>query len=260
MQPHHEATTVPASEGATCWCLHGSAGLYSDWKSVRGGLAEMGVVTRAVDLWRFLQCQAMDYRAFGAALNAEANALPAVVGPRVLVGYSMGGRLALHGILDEASEWDAAVIISAHPGLVSEEERMARRAADAVWAARAMKDEWSDFMEAWNQQPVLRGAKVRGEGEDFLLKNRRVEIARSFIEWSLGMQRPLWERLSEIQIPVLWVVGERDENYLQMGKEAVKKIPRGELWVAPGAGHRVPWEAEIEFLAVLSGFIQKLRA
>jgi 2-succinyl-6-hydroxy-2,4-cyclohexadiene-1-carboxylate synthase len=137
---------------------------------------------------------------------------------------------------------------------------MARRAADAVWAARAMKDEWSDFMETWNQQPVLRGAKVRGTSEDWMLKNRRVEISRSFIEWSLGMQRPLWERLSEIQIPVLWVVGEMDENYLQLGKEAVKRIPRGELWVAPAAGHRVPWEAESKFLAVLSGFIQKLRA
>jgi len=77
------------------WCLHGAVGMAADWR----GLEWPGWGVRRVDLWRFLDCCPMPLEAFGAALNREA---AAGAGPRVLLGYSMGGRLALHALLDEA--------------------------------------------------------------------------------------------------------------------------------------------------------------
>jgi len=100
-----------------CWCLHGNVGLAADWREVGRHLASHQFSTRAVDLWRFLECEPMPLERFGATFNADAAGSSARVGPRVLVGYSMGGRLALHALLEPGHPWQAAVIIGAHPGL-----------------------------------------------------------------------------------------------------------------------------------------------
>jgi 2-succinyl-6-hydroxy-2,4-cyclohexadiene-1-carboxylate synthase len=77
---------------------------------------------------------------------------------------------------------------------------------------------------------------------------RRREIARSFVDWSLGAQEPLWERLHEITIPVLWVVGENDAKFIALAERAVSLMPLATLIIAPQSCHRVPWDAE-EWLA-----------
>ena len=164
----------------------------------------------------------------------------------------MGARLALHALLD-GGPWDAAVLVAPHPGLESEAERAARRASDAEWAERALCGEWGGFLERWNAQPVLAdSARLPDAGE-----LRRREVARSFIDWSLGAQDPLWERLGEIRCPVLWVVGERDEKFRALAERALPRLPRGELWVAPGAGHRVPWDAPEAFAAKVGEFLER---
>ena len=40
-----------------CWCLHGAVGAVSDWRGLAQALAAKGISTRAVDLWRFLECE-----------------------------------------------------------------------------------------------------------------------------------------------------------------------------------------------------------
>jgi 2-succinyl-6-hydroxy-2,4-cyclohexadiene-1-carboxylate synthase len=231
----------------TIWCLHGAVGQAADWQ----GFSVPGWAVRRVDLWRFLACCPMPIADFGRALNEEARATP---GPNVLLGYSMGGRLALHALLEKDSPWDSAVIVSAHSGLESEEERSARRIHDVEWAARALQMEWRDFLTAWNAQPVLGGEAV-GLADRRLLASRKQEVARSFMDWSLGAQEPLWERLSEVKVPLLWVVGGRDEKFRVLGERAVSGIPGARLAVVEEAGHRVPWEAAEEFSGVVGEFL-----
>lgn len=230
-----------------CWCLHGAVGLAADWRDLSSRLAAQKISTRAVDLWRFLECEPMPLERFGAAFHADACGNVAR-GPRVLVGYSMGGRLALHALLEKHHPWQAAVIIGAHPGLGEAAERSARAARDAEWASRALMAAWPDFLKAWEDQPVLAGTTIRDSRESSRLQLRRREIARSFVDWSLGHQQPLWERLPEIDIPVLWVVGEQDEKFRALGERASALLPNAQLAIAPGSGHRVPWQAE-EWLA-----------
>jgi len=226
-----------------CWCLHGAVGLAADWRGLAQRLAEQRISTRAVDLWRFLECEPMPLSRFGAAFNADAAGNGERGQPRILVGYSMGGRLALHALLEAGAKWRAAVILGAHPGLEDEDERSARAAADAHWASRALMDSWPNFLQAWESQPVLAGTGTRDAKESGRLQLRRREIARSFVDWSLGSQDPLWDRLPEIKIPVLWVVGEQDEKFRQLGERACGLIPQAQLAIAPGSGHRVPWQA-----------------
>ncbi len=225
-----------------CWCLHGAVGMAADWRGFAKNLAAAGIGSRAVDLWRFLDCGPMSLTDFGKALNAEASGEVFRGNGRALLGYSMGGRLALHTLLEKGHPWQAAIIISAHPGL--ETDHPARRASDAAWATQALAGNWQEFLEAWNAQPLLGSTPPREKQASASLVMRRREIARSFVDWSLGAQEPLWDRLHEITIPVLWIAGENDPKFLALAERAVSLIPKSRLSIAPGAGHRVPWEAE----------------
>ena len=227
-----------------CWCLHGAVGMAADWRAFAKRLASEKTGSRAVDLWRFLECQPMPLADFGPALNADAGGEVFRGSGRALMGYSMGGRLALHALLEKNHPWQAAVIVSAHPGLESASERNARLASDAAWASRALTGNWQEFLKHWNDQPLLRDSAIRDPQATGSLVMRRREIARSFVDWSLGAQEPLWERLPEITVPVLWIAGENDTRFLEMAERAVGALPQARLAVAPGAGHRVPWEAE----------------
>lgn len=232
-------TLVPPVE---IWCLHGAVGAASDWRSMAKAMAGYGISTRAVDLWRFLQCDSVSMPNFGKQLNADAEGEVSRGQKRVLVGYSMGGRLALHALL-EGGPWDAAVIISANPGLRDAGEISTRRGQDTVWATQALTFSWSEFLEKWNSQGILGGA-MRDEREDKKLIQRRREIARSFVDWSVANQEPLWERLPEIKIPLLWIAGENDGKFTKIGEEAAGRIESAEFAIAPQSGHRVPWENE----------------
>lgn len=238
-----------------CWCLHGAVGAAADWREVGRALAAGGIASRALDLWRFLDGGGVDFGQFAAALHAEAAGERGNGTGRVLVGYSMGGRLALHALLERDHPWQAAVVISAHPGLEEAGERAARRAHDAAWAAQAFAGDWGRFLENWHAQPVLAGKLPRSADEDRQLALRRQEIARSFIDWSLGAQQPLWDRLGEIDVPVLWIAGEEDAKFRALAERAAAATPGSVLALAPGAGHRVPSERPAWLAATIAGFL-----
>ncbi|MBB5352696.1 2-succinyl-6-hydroxy-2,4-cyclohexadiene-1-carboxylate synthase [Haloferula luteola] len=234
----------------TLWCLHGGVGMAEDWR----GFSVPGWAVKRVDLWRFLDCCPMSLREFGRALNDEAAARS---GRKVLMGYSMGGRLALHALMGGGS-WDAAVVISAHPGLEDLTERATRRARDAEWAARALKSPWSEFLEAWNRQAVLDRGSSATElrwGDRSKLELRRASVARSFVDWSLGAQDPLWGSLLGIRVPLLWVAGEEDGKFRALAERAVA-CGGFDGWLAPGSGHRVPWESS-QFPSRVGEFLER---
>jgi 2-succinyl-6-hydroxy-2,4-cyclohexadiene-1-carboxylate synthase len=227
----------------------------ADWR----GFSVPGWSVKRVDLWRFLDCCPMSMPEFGRALNREAESgSRKAAGKQILVGYSMGARLALHALL-EKGPWDAAILIGPHPGLESEEEQATRRASDAEWASLALSGEWTGFLQKWEAQAVLqRTPDAEGEmANRGGLSARRREVARSFIDWSLGAQEPLWGRLGEISCPVLWGVGEQDAKFRALAERAVSLMPDAERWTAPGAGHRVPWDAPKAFRSKVGEFLER---
>ncbi|MES2995567.1 MAG: alpha/beta fold hydrolase [Verrucomicrobiota bacterium] len=237
-----------------CWLLHGAVGMAADWRDFAKRLAEKKLASRAVDLWRFLECQPLPIGNFGTAFNADAGGETFRGNGRVLIGYSMGGRLALHALLEKNHPWQAAVIISAHPGWESATDRESRRETDAAWAAKAFSGDWQSFLTDWSAQPVLGGSFPRDPGTLNAQLLRRREIARSFIDWSLGAQEPLWDRLPGITVPVLWIAGENDAKFRALAERAAALTPHGKCSVAPAAAHRVPWEAEEWLAEEIAGF------
>lgn len=173
----------------------------------------------------------------------------------------MGGRIALHALLVKFHPWSAAVIISAHPGLEDQAEKMRRREQDADWSVKCSEGDWNTFLDAWQDQAILqsKGDQALKWGDRELLKPCRKAIARSFIDWSLGRQRNLRADLSRINIPIRFLTGERDQKFTELARTCVKEIPGASHQVVADCGHRVPWEQSEVFsqavLAVVSSIL-----
>ena len=230
------------------YALHGAVGMAADWQNFAGSMKANGRAVARIDLWGFLACCPMPIAQFGAAFNKEVHAKDPV-----LLGYSMGGRLALHALLDDPQKWSKAVIVSAHTG-IPEGERVPRQAHDAAWAAKALKGDWNAFLAEWNAQGVLEGVAMPDRRK---LQPRREAVARSFMDWTVGVQEDLLPQLARVTCPVLWVVGERDEKFLAVARKAVEALPNVELWVVPDCGHRVPWEQPEFFSQRVAEFLEK---
>lgn len=167
-------------------------------------------------------------------------------GGDILLGYSMGGRLALHELWTAAGGVRKAIIVSA--GLNAPDEE--RRARDEAWARRFETDDWTALMRDWNAQPVFGGHAIERREEDY----DRAELARQLREYSPAVLPP--PELERIETPILWIAGERDAKYAEVAKRAVARLPHAELWICPDAGHRVPWEQRERFVERLRAFIE----
>lgn len=237
------------------WCLHGFLGSGKDWEPLAPFLSpRRDLVLHSPDLLAS-PAEIRRFQYWARKFNREAASLE---GTPILLGYSMGGRLALHALLQPSSPWKGAVIVSAHPGLRFPEERRARLVRDEKWARRFEKDPWEDLLSDWNAQPVFRGKDIippRAE-EDF----SRKALAKALRTWSLGKQEPLMERFGEIQVPVLWIAGEEDAKYAEIGRRAARLLPRGIFEALPGAGHRAPWDAPEAFHGAVHKFLARFQA
>lgn len=174
---------------------------------------------------------------------------------RLLMGYSMGGRLAMHALLAESSLWSGAVIVSAHPGLTEHHDRVNRHMQDIKWAERFENDPWREVIHDWNQQAVFDGAPAFSRFEQDYSRSNLAKIMRHF---SLGLQENLRLQLHSLTLPILYVAGQKDLRYSVLAKECAENHTKAQLWIAPEAGHRVPWQQSVAFQQQVIKFINEV--
>tara|TARA_R110002096_G_scaffold91625_1_gene207230 strand:+ start:2812 stop:3507 length:696 start_codon:yes stop_codon:yes gene_type:complete len=213
------------------WALHGNLGDCRDWDALRPNLPKL----ETVDLWA---PPPLDFEKWAYQLN---DLVSATDPDPVLLGYSLGGRLAMHCATGLDSVWKAAVFVSAHPGLTSEAERESRRKADHSWAEKLRTQGVEEFLEAWNQQPVFLADQASDRQTEVVSRNRTA-IAQAFESWSLGNQTDQRPLLANADLPQLWVAGENDPKFCELAENAVSEIPHASLCILPNAGHRVVLE------------------
>ncbi len=226
------------------WCLHGAVGMAADWDHFAGRMEASGHKTYALDLWSYLEHAECTFREFARKICEEARKEEC---PPLLVGYSMGGRLALHALLEDSEAWAGAVVVSAHPGLQDEGERILRMAADAKWAGKALTGSWMNFLSQWEAQSVLQGKCVDPAADRRHLESRREAVARGFTSWTLGKQADLRSSLQKVERPVVLVSGARDCKFTALAEELSVVMPNTFPMGPLDAGHRVPWEAPEDF-------------
>jgi 2-succinyl-6-hydroxy-2,4-cyclohexadiene-1-carboxylate synthase len=173
----------------------------------------------------------------------------------VLVGYSMGGRLALHLSLARPETIGRLVLIGASPGLADPSERAARRAADEALAGELEHTTIEEFARRWARTPVLAGMpdEVAERVHRDRLRNTTSGLAAALRGLGTGALPSVWDRLDELTMPVTLVVGERDGKFGGLAREMAGRIPQAELAVVPDTGHAVHLEAPERVAEIITG-------
>ncbi len=217
--------------------LHGFTHTGRSWEPVRAALGER---------YRPLT---PDIRGHGDASGREPMTLDAVIGDVAaltpgtftLVGYSMGGRIALHVGLELRERLERLVLVGASPGIADDAERAARREADERLANEIESLGIEEFAQRWSTNPLL-ADQPDWIGED-RLRSTPSGLARALRGLGTGALPSAWGRLDELRMPVVLMVGERDQKFQAIAREMAPAIAQSELIVVPGAGHAVHLEA-----------------
>ncbi|MNX70025.1 1,4-Dihydroxy-2-naphthoyl-CoA synthase [compost metagenome] len=192
--------------------------------------------------------------ALGALLDALGR------GPVTVVGYSMGGRLALALALRRPDLVGRLVLVGASPGLESPGDREARRASDAALATEIVEGGIARFIERWSALPLFASMARLGAETRAALRAQRITqapegLAASLAVMGTGSQPPLHDRLGGVAAPTLLVVGELDDKFQAIARRMQGRIPDSRLSVVPEAGHAVPFERPEALVSLISAFL-----
>lgn len=163
-------------------------------------------------------------------------------GSGTYVGYSMGGRVALHAALAHPEAIEGLVLIGATAGIDDTDDRAARRAADEQLALRLERIGVPAFVEEWLQNPLFAGLDPDTDQRRDRLRNTAAGLAASLRDAGTGTQEPLWARLAAVHQPALVLVGERDAKFRDIGARLVESLPAATMMVIGDAGHSVHLE------------------
>lgn len=177
-------------------------------------------------------------------------------GRAAYVGYSMGGRLALHLAVQQPALVERLVLVGATAGLDTDDERAARRQADDVLAAALERDGLDTFLQRWLDNPLFDTLPKDAAGVEDRKENTVEGLAASLRHTGTGTQRPLWDDLRRLTVPVLFVVGEQDAKFTALAHR-MRDGWGGPAEVATiaGAGHACHLEQPEAFLEVVVPFL-----
>ena len=166
-------------------------------------------------------------------------------GEAILLGYSMGGRLALY--LGFSGYFRALILESASPGLANPIEREQRCASDERLAASIERDGVAAFVAAWEQLPLFASqhvlpVEVRERLHNQRLQNQPDGLANSLRGMGTGSQPALYERLPAFDLPVLLLAGELDAKFCAIAQQMRQMLPHASLEIVRGAGHTIHLE------------------
>lgn len=167
--------------------------------------------------------------------------------PFDLLGYSMGGRLALHlsilAKLRRGISLRRLIVLSASMGLWGDDERARRREVDRAWSDPLWEGaDLRQFLQAWNHQPLLARLRDRAPLKAReLLRWRSLHspqgLAIAFDCLGLGSMPPLHEQLHLLPQETIWIYGEEDKKFEQIARDVAGRSPQIKILGIPHAGH-----------------------
>ncbi len=180
-----------------------------------------------------------------------------------LVGYSMGGRLALHVAARKPERLLSLLTIGAHAGL-EEDARVGRQLGDEALAQRIEKDGLEPFVKYWSALPLFAGLERRGPAFVAQLRAERMNntvagLACSLRGMGAGMMQPVWDDLSRLTVPSTFVAGQLDHGYVASARRLAAVVPNGRVEVVQRSGHAVHQERPEAFARVLANHLAATR-
>ena len=180
--------------------------------------------------------------------------------PFDLLGYSMGGRVALQFALTYPQLVRRLILVSCRPGIKDDAKRERRKAEDEGLAMMLEENGIGQFVAWWENNPALKPTKPYSRSTAEHIRSRRLSqdhigLAGCLRGLGQGSSPSLWDRLGELSMPCLAIAGEADETFVQEMGEMVEALPKGKLAVVPESGHAVHRESKDSLVNIVRGFL-----
>ncbi len=244
--------------------LHGFAGTHATWSATADRFGEQRRII-APDLPGHGQSSCAPE---GCTFESTASALDAVleacsVSAATVIGYSMGGRLALYYAVTRPERVAALVLESASPGLETEEERSQRRDADERLAVLAEEEGLERFVDRWEQTPVIQPVRAltdstRAAHRAMRMSGSAAGLAASLRGMGTGTMPWLGDSVAMIECPVLLITGASDTKFTALARAMSAALPDARRATVADCGHHVHLEAPDEYAALLARFFAEV--
>ncbi len=257
---HLEVDGDPASEPAV-FLLHGFSGSSADWREISPRIRDMGRAPIAIDLAGHGKthppADPARYTMSETVRDLDAIASKVGVSQADWIGYSMGGRVALHMALAYPGRVRSIVLESASEGIENPEAREGRRRADDALAERIEERGIEWFADYWSTLPLFETQWELPPATLSALRLKRLAnspagLASSLRGMGQGAHEYLGGRLADLPGDVLFLAGERDLKYAEVARRAAGAAPRSRCVIVPGAGHTVHLESPEAFADALA--------
>jgi 2-succinyl-6-hydroxy-2,4-cyclohexadiene-1-carboxylate synthase len=246
--------------------MHGFTGSSRSWAGLMAALQET-CTTLAVDALGHGASDAPDDPARYAMAHVVADTLALLdqlaIDRCALLGYSMGGRMALQLAVAAPQRVRGLILESASPGLRTPAERLARREADAGLARLLDEQGLPAFVARWERLPLWQSQgslppDVLAEQRSQRLSNNPWGLAASLRGVGTGAQPSLYDQLATLHMPTLLIAGALDTKYVASAREMHTALTRAGLAIVPDVGHNVHLEAPCTFEHLVRNFMEEL--
>jgi 2-succinyl-6-hydroxy-2,4-cyclohexadiene-1-carboxylate synthase len=243
--------------------VHGFTGSAAGWGNHLDSFASWGLRVIALDMLGHGKSDAPGDPARYSMEHCQRDILAALEeldvrkGEALLLGYSMGGRIALYTAF--SGFFRALILESASPGLADPNEREQRRMSDEALAASIEREGIAVFVERWERLPLFESqAHLPQEVPEKLhtqrLRNSARGLAQSLRGVGTGVQPALHARLPTLHLPVLLIAGELDTKFCAIARQMAQALPQAQLCIVPNAGHTVHLEQPEVFDTIVKEF------
>ncbi len=176
--------------------------------------------------------------------------------PFDLLGYSLGGRVALTLALTRPGRLSSLILVGSTAGIQDPVEAADRRRRDEALATLIeAEDDVPAFVERWLAQELFADLGTKEAELDARLANTAAGLADSLRRSGAGTQVPRWDQLAGLTIPTLVIAGEDDQKYSALGRRMVDLLPDGRLVLIAGAGHACHLTRPSDTAAVVEGWL-----
>lgn len=179
----------------------------------------------------------------------------------VLCGYSMGGRLALSYAIEHPEKIKGIILESSTAGIENTQDREARYIDDSILAANILSKGIDWFVDEWMRKPLFDTLKhLPQEKYDRLLslkkKNNPFGLCSTLRGFSTGTMPSYWDKLNELDIPVMLITGSLDEKFTSINKRMNTLLPNSNHKIISGAGHNTHLEKPEEFINLVNSYLR----
>ncbi len=245
--------------------LHGFTGCVENWRSLVARLQPTYDVI-AVDLLGHGRTEApVDpnrYQMASAARDIVQLLDSLEIAAADLLGYSMGGRLALYLAAIFPERWHALILESASPGLTDFKARQARQEQDEILADAIETEGVPAFVQRWEKLALFASQKqlsdeARSELRAQRIHNSPLGLANSLRGMGTGRQPEMWSGMPNVRCPTLLLAGELDPKFVGLARKMAESLRNCETLIIPESGHTIHLEQPEAYTTAVTTFLQR---